>query len=134
MAEMRARFTEPMRYIKKRDGDGYVFPWSEALSQKRDMVECDSKGNSIETRTVLIPDPAPSERDLLADKIVLDGLRKLHARGIVVDDDWCSGRWLPNVLKAHGLAGDFRPVELAPAIERLLQKGLIGRAQVPLNQ
>jgi len=56
--------TENTRYLRKRDGDPFVYIYTEALMARGDMVECDGPGTVVEDPSVddaltpLLP-PAP---------------------------------------------------------------------------
>ena len=48
-----------MRCLKNKEG--YIYPWTEALAKRGDMVECDLKGNPVGFEApAYVPDEIPS--------------------------------------------------------------------------
>jgi hypothetical protein len=88
---------------------------------------------------VLRPEPADAAggvvgqiREQNAERVVLDGLRTLAARGIRATEGPRSPQYLPKLLTEYALAGDLRGRDLSNAMRQLiiagkLRKTIIGR-------
>jgi hypothetical protein len=88
---------------------------------------------------VLKPDPSAQEtgggmltvlRKQSAERIVIEGLRRLVSMGLDATNSRGTERYLPAMLSGYKLAGDFSRAELADAMRRLMMDGKLRRVAV----
>jgi len=42
----------PTRFLRKSNGDPHLYPYTERLAKRGDMIECDAKGNPVQNGTI----------------------------------------------------------------------------------
>lgn len=55
------------RFLRLTNGDKFIYPWTEALASRPDMVECDQKGNVLAQQPIPAAPPAYSAPKIQPD-------------------------------------------------------------------
>lgn len=125
--ERRAAVIAQQRFIRKREGDPFVYIYTPALAQRDDMVECTKDGVAIITEKRLafqgqfVPG-SENHDDVKAEGVVIEGMRRLTTSGVAVKGPEDLPRQLRECGFHEGLQGDVleRAVERLVASDRLV--------------
>jgi hypothetical protein len=113
--------SDNVRYLAKRKGNYSAKDWRRCLFKDGVLLpeEAAEPGGIVSTL-----------RASKAERVVLDGMRKLADLGIYPTDSATSPRYLPRALGEYSLNDGMNRNELAAAMRRLVMDGKVQRSQV----